>query len=566
MQPKNNPIGITALYCRLSRDDGADGDSNSISNQKRMLSKYAKEHGFDNTRFYVDDGYTGTNFNRPGFLKMLEDMDAGYVSTLIIKDMSRLGRDYLQSGYYTESYFPDRNIRFIAINDGVDSINGDNEFIPFRNIMNEMYARDISRKVRSAHRIRGNMGEPLGQPPYGYMKSPENKKKWIIDPPAAAVVRKIFRLFLEGKGIDTIARMMQEDGHLNCTAYWQSKGIGRGGKKVQPNPYKWKCSTISGILQRQEYCGDIINFKTTSRSFKNRRRIDNAPEDRVIFKDVHEPIISREDFEIVQKLAGNVKRRPPKPENGDKNIFCDLLYCADCGKKLWYHTNTNNSSIHYFSCSNYVKDYRGTCPTRHYIRVEGVEQVVVWELARLAAYLEEDEQAFVELLAKKSEKDAQMERKLLQNELQSSIARNEAVARLFEKLYEDNVTGKVTDEWFMQLSRKYELERMTLKEKINDLQIKLHDMDHHRKGRDRFVSIVRKLLEMEIITPAILRELIDRIEVYETQGTGKDKTQRIAIYYRFVGYLELPEGKINPNYTADLRRGVAVEYIPKIPA
>ena len=566
MQPKNNPIGITALYCRLSRDDGADGDSNSISNQKRMLSKYAKEHGFDNTRFYVDDGYTGTNFNRPGFLKMLEDMDAGYVSTLIIKDMSRLGRDYLQSGYYTESYFPDRNIRFIAINDGVDSINGDNEFIPFRNIMNEMYARDISRKVRSAHRIRGNMGEPLGQPPYGYMKSPENKKKWIIDPPAAAVVRKIFRLFLEGKGIDTIARMMQEDGHLNCTAYWQSKGIGRGGKKVQPNPYKWKCSTISGILQRQEYCGDIINFKTTSRSFKNRRRIDNAPEDRVIFKDVHEPIISREDFEIVQKLAGNVKRRPPKPENGDKNIFCDLLYCADCGKKLWYHTNTNNSNIHYFSCSNYVKDYRGTCPTRHYIRVEGVEQVVLRELARLAAYLEEDEEAFVELLAKKSEKDAQMERKLLQNELQSSIARNEAVARLFEKLYEDNATGKVTDDWFMQLSHKYELERAALKEKINDIQIKLHDMDHHKQGYERFVSIIRKLLDMEVLTFPILRELIDRIEVYEAEGTGKSRTQRIAIYYRFVGYLELPAGKINPHYTADLRRGVAIEYIPKQPA
>lgn len=566
MQPKNNPIGITALYCRLSRDDGADGDSNSISNQKRMLSKYAKEHGFDNTRFYVDDGYTGTNFNRPDFLKMLEDMDAGYVSTLIIKDVSRLGRDYLQSGYHTESYFPDRNIRFIAINDGVDSINGDNEFIPFRNIMNEMYARDISRKVRSAHRIRGNMGEPLGQPPYGYMKSPENKKKWIIDPTAAAVVRKIFRLFLEGKGIDTIARMMQEDGHLNCTAYWQSKGIGRGGKKVQPNPYKWKCSTISGILQRQEYCGDIINFKTTSRSFKNRRRIDNDPEDWVIFKDVHEPIISREDFEIVQKLAGNVKRRPPKPENGDKNIFCDLLYCADCGKKLWYHTNTNNSNIHYFSCSNYVKDYRGTCPTRHYIRVEGVEQVVIRELARLAAYLEEDEEAFVELLAKKSEKDAQMERKLLQNELQSSIARNEAVAHLFEKFYEDNANGKVTDDWFMQLSHKYDLERAALKEKINDIQIKLHDMDHHKQGHERFVSIIRKLLDMEVLTFPILRELIDRIEVYEAEGTGKNRTQRIAIYYRFVGYLELPAGKIDPHYTADLRRGVAIEYIPKQPA
>ena len=311
---------------------------------------------------------------------------------------------------------------------------------------------------------------------------------------------------------------------------------------------------------------DIINFKTTSRSFKNRRRIDNAPEDRVIFKDVHEPIISREDFEIVQKLAGNVKRRPPKPENGDKNIFCDLLYCADCGKKLWYHTNTNNSNIHYFSCSNYVKDYRGTCPTRHYIRVEGVEQVVIRELARLAAYLEEDEEAFVELLAKKSEKDAQMERKLLQNELQSSIARNEAVARLFEKLYEDNATGKVTDDWFMQLSHKYELERVALKERINEIQIKLHDMDHHKQGYERFVSIIRKLLDMEVLTFPILRELIDRIEVYEAEGTGKNRTQRVAIYYRFVGYLELPAGKINPHYTADLRRGVAIEYIPKQPA
>ena len=414
--------------------------------------------------------------------------------------------------------------------------------------------------------IRGNLGEPLGQPPFGYMKSPENKKKWIIDPPAAEVVRKVFPLYLPGKGIHTIARILQEDGHLTCTAYWQSKGIGRGGKKTQPNPYKWKGSTITKILGRQEYCGDIINFKTTSKSFKNRKRIDNNPEDYVVFKDVHEPIINREDFEAVQALLGNTKRRPPKAENGEKNLFSDILYCADCGSKLWYHTNTINKDIHYFSCSNYVKDYRGTCETRHYIRADAIEQVVILELARLARYLDEDEVAFVELLTKKSEKDALAEQKMLQDELQRSIARNEAVARLFEKLYEDNASGKVTDEWFMQLSHKYEVERMTLKQKINDLQIKLHDMDHHRKGRDRFVSIVRKLLEMEIITPAILRELIDRIEVYESQGTGKDKTQRIAIYYRFVGYLELPEGKINPNYTADLRRGVAVEYIPKIPA
>ena len=559
-------MGITALYCRLSRDDGMDGESNSIANQKRMLSKYAKENSFDNTRFYVDDGYTGTNFNRPGFQKMLEDIDAGFVTTVIIKDMSRLGRDYLQAGYYTETHFPDRGVRFIAINDYVDSANGENEFIPIRNIMNEMYARDISRKVRSAHRIRGNSGEPLGQPPYGYMKSPENKKRWIIDLEAAEVVRKIFRLFLNGKGIDTIARILQEDGHLNCTAYWQSKGIGRGGKKTQPNPYKWKNSTVAGILRRQEYCGDIINFKTYSKSFKNHKRFDNDPENWVVYKDVHEPIICREDFETTQKLVGNTKRRSPKQENGDKNMFCDLLYCADCGKKLWYHTNTVNKDIHYFSCSNYVKDYRGTCETRHYIRADAVEQVVMRELARLASYLQEDEQGFAEMLARKSEKDVVREQKTLQDELQRSIARNEAVVRLFEKLYEDNVTGKVTDEWFMQLSHKYEVERMTLKEKIANLQIQLRDLDSNKKGRERFVSIVRKLLEMDILTPTILRELIDHIDVYETEGTGRDRTQRIVIYYRFVGYLELPDGRINPNYKADLRRGVAVEYIPTIPA
>jgi len=215
---------------------------------------------------------------------MLDDIDSGYIATVIIKDMSRLGRDYLQVGYYTEKYFPERNIRFIAINDYVDSENGENEFVPFCNVMNEMYARDISRKVRSAHRIRGNAGEPLGQPPYGYIKSPENKKKWIIEPYAAGVVREIYRLFLEGKGMDTIARIMQDEGHLNCTSYWNARGINRGGKKTQLNPYKWKCSTISGILQRQEYCGDIINFKTYSKSFKNRNRLDNAPENRVIFK------------------------------------------------------------------------------------------------------------------------------------------------------------------------------------------------------------------------------------------------------------------------------------------
>jgi len=559
---KKEEAGITALYCRLSRDDGAEGDSNSIQNQKKLLQKWAKENGLGNTRCYVDDGYTGTNFNRPGFQQLLEDIEMGYVAVIIVKDMSRLGRDYLQVGYYTDTYFPDHNIRFIAVNDCVDSEDGENELAPFRNVMNEMYARDISRKVRSAHRIRGNSGEPLSQPPYGYIKSPENKKKWIIEPEAAAVVRDIFKMCLEGKGNDTIARILQERQILNCTAYWHARGVNRGGKKTQPNPYKWKFTTIEKILSRQEYCGDIVNFKTYSKSFKNKARSENPEENWVIFKNVHEPIIDRDTFEQVQKRIEKAKRRAPKPQNGEKNMFSDLLYCADCHSKLWFHVNTNNHDIHFFSCSNYAKDYRGSCPTRHYVRADAIEQVVMMELRRLAGYLKYDEDAFAELLARKTNQDILAEQKHAEEELQKSIVRNEQVAQLYEKLYEDNAVGKVTDEWFMQLSHKYEVERMELKEKIAGLRKRLANIGTMQQNKDHFIAAVRSFMEMNTLTAPLLRELIDHIDVYETEGVGKNRTQRIAIYYRFVGYLELPVDALQSHYKADTRQGVAVEYIP----
>ena len=333
---KKQLTSITALYCRLSRDDGTDKESNSIANQKKMLQSYARTHGLINTKVYADDGFTGTNFNRPDFQRMIDDIEMGYISTVIVKDMSRLGREYLQVGYYTEQYFPEHNIRFIAVNDGVDTTTGvdeSTELAPFRNVMNEFYARDISRKVRSAHATRGKAGEPLCQPPYGYMKDPQNRKRWIIDPDAAPIVKEIFKLYIDGNGIDTIARIMQEEGHLNCTSYWASKGINRGGKKEQPNPYKWKSTSVYNILKRQEYCGDVLNFKTHSKSFKNHRRIDNPKEDWLIFEDVHDPIIDRNTYNKVQKMLANTKHRAPKEENGPKSIFCDLLYCADCHKK-----------------------------------------------------------------------------------------------------------------------------------------------------------------------------------------------------------------------------------------
>lgn len=559
MQSKKKKSGITALYCRLSRDDGAAGDSNSIANQKKLLQKYAKEHSFGNTRYYVDDGYTGTNFNRPGFQKLLEDMDMGYVTVLIVKDMSRLGRDYLQVGYYTDTYFPDRDIRFIAINDCVDSADGENELAPFRNVMNEMYARDISRKVRSSHRLRGNAGEPLSQPPYGYLKSSENKKKWIVDPYAAAIVQDVFRMCLEGKGNETIARILQEQEILIPMAYWQSLGLNRGGKRVQPNPYKWSKSSIAKMLANQEYCGDVINFKTYSKSFKNKTRLENPEENWVIFRDVHEPIIDRETFERVQQLTENTKRRSPKPENGGKNMFADLLYCADCGSKLWFHVNTINKDIHFFSCSNYKTDTRGTCETRHYIRADAIEQVVLLELRKMARFLLSDEEKFADMLAQKTNADMQSEKRYMEAALQKAITRSEKVVLLCEKLYEDNAIGKVTDEWFMQMSHKYEVERMELKAKITELRDNLDSLGRMTQNKDRFIAAIRKFVEMEHLTAPLLRELIDKIVVYETEGTGKNRSQRIVIYYKFVGVIEIPE--CPSRYTADTRKGVAVNYV-----
>ncbi len=563
---KNNEIGMNALYCRLSRDDGVEGDSNSIANQKRLLSKYAKENGFSNTRYYVDDGYTGTNFNRPGFQKLLEDIEMGYVKTIIVKDMSRLGRDYLQVGYYTDTYFPDHNIRFIAINDCVDSADGENELAPFKNIMNEMYARDISRKVRSSHRLRGNAGEPLAQPPYGYIKSLENKKKWIIDPEAAEVVKSIFKMCLEGKGNETIARILQENKVMIPMAYWHSKGLPRGGKNTQPNPYKWCKTTVRKILTQQDYCGDIINFKTYSKSFKNKERIENPEENWVVFKNVHEPIIDRESFETVQKVIAKTKRRAPKKENAEKSIFSDLVYCADCGSKLWYRVNTTNKDIHYFACSNYKKDTRGTCETRHYIRADAIEQIVAMELKRMALFLKCDEEAFAKILSDKTNKEIAKERQLMEAELQKSIVRNETVARLYEKVYEDNASGKVTDEWFMELSHKYEVERMELKAKIANLRQRLQDMGTKEQNKDKFIKAIRRFMDMERLTAPLLRELIDRIEVYETEGVGKSRTQRIVIYYKFIGYIEIPDNEEFERVVLEARKGVAINYLTNISA
>lgn len=561
MQSKNkNQIGITALYCRLSRDDGTESESNSIGNQKKLLSQKAKEMGLTDTKYYVDDGYTGTNFNRPGFQQLIDDIEIGLVSAVMVKDLSRLGRDYVSVGNYTDSYFPEHNIRFIAVNDAIDSDEGESEIAPFKNILNEMYARDISKKIRSSHRLRGSMGEPLSQPPYGYMKSPENKKKWIIDPEAATVVKSIFKMCLDGKGNETIARELQESEVLIPMAYWQSKGLNRGGKKTQTNPYKWCKTTVQKILSQQEYCGDIINFKTYSKSFKNKTRYENSKENWAVFKDVNEPIIDRETFETVQKFISKIKRRAPKKENGERSIFNGLIYCGDCHSKMRYHTSTSNKEIHYFTCSDNKVDYRGKCPGRHYVRADALEKVVKLELRRLVEMLEIDESYFAQLLLRKNDEEREKDKKFLETELQKAIARSGTVSQLYEKLYEDNVIGKVSDEWFVELSHKYEKERMNLKAKIADTRHKIEELKNNNSEYEKFISAIRRFMQMDNLTSPLLRELIDHIDIFETEGTGKSRTQRIVIYYRFIGYIELPN-TTKQTHIADTRKGVAVEYI-----
>lgn len=561
MQSKNkNQIGITALYCRLSRDDGTESESNSIGNQKKLLSQKAKEMGLTDTKYYVDDGYTGTNFNRPGFQQLIDDIEIGLVSAVMVKDLSRLGRDYVSVGNYTDSYFPEHNIRFIAVNDAIDSDEGESEIAPFKNILNEMYARDISKKIRSSHRLRGSMGEPLSQPPYGYMKSPENKKKWIIDPEAATVVKSIFKMCLDGKGNETIARELQENKVLIPMAYWRSKGLNRGGKKTQTNPYKWCKTTIQKILSQQEYCGDIINFKTYSKSFKNKTRYENSKENWAVFKDVNEPIIDRETFETVQKFISKTKRRTPKKENGERSIFNGLVYCGDCHSKMRYHTSTSNKEIHYFTCSDNKVDYRGKCPGRHYVRADALEEVVKLELRRLVEMLEIDESYFAQLLLRKNDEEREKDKKFLESELQKAITRSNTVSQLYEKLYEDNVIGKVSDEWFIELSHKYEKERMDLKAKIADTRHKIEELKNNNSEYEKFISAIRRFMQMDNLTSPLLRELIDHIDIFETEGTGKSRTQRIVIYYRFIGYIELPN-TAKQTHIADTRKGVAVEYI-----
>ena len=544
--------GITALYERLSQEDKLEGESNSIANQKKILERYCREHGITAYRHYdEDDGYSGTNFNRPGFQHMLADIKAGKIKRVIVKDMSRFGRDYLQVGFYTDMLFPDFGVHFIAVNDGVDSTRGENEFTAIRNVFNEMYARDTSKKIRATWQSKGKSGEHLTTiPPYGYMKDPDNKKKWIIDEEAAAVVQQIFALCVSGMGPTQIAKWLEKHEIYNPTAYSQAKGRPVTNKPTA-NPYKWTNETVSRTLERIEYLGHTVNFKTRKQSYKSKKKLWNDPSEWVIFENTQPPIVEESVFLIVQNIRRS-RRRPTKM--GDMGIFSGLLYCAECGGKMYQCRATNfTEEQKYFICSTYRKG-KDLCTT-HSIKNVVLHEIVLRNLREAIEYVTQYEAEFIQEAAdsRLRERDAEFSRK--RETLSRAESRIAELDNLFKHLYEDNVTGKLSDERFIKMSRDYELEQENLKSMAEVLREEIKQQEKQKTNVKAFISVVKKYTDMQELDASILREFIDRIEVSHTDK--KSKTREITIVYNFIGAFDFERAKEKAQNTTEKQQRTA---------
>lgn len=561
---KKTALGTAALYCRLSRDDNMDNESNSISNQKKILQKAAKDKGYTDTIFFVDDGITGTTMKRPGFQKMIAAIEAGYISAVFVKDLSRLGRNYIEVGKLTEEFFPLHDVRLVAVSDGVDSDEGEDDVTPFKNIMNEYYAKDISKKRRIVNKMKGNAGIPLSPPPYGYIKNPDDPRFWVVDPVAADVVRRIYRMALEGYGLAETAAALGADGIVNPTYYWRSKGTSRGGSKSTLEPTKWGHTTIKKILTTQEYCGDVINFKSYSKSYKMKRRIENPEENRAIFLNVHEAIIDRPTWEKVQALKAGTRRKRPTVTQ-EPSAFSGVMKCPECGGNLNFHFNQNNHDIKFFSCQNHNSGLR-KCSSTHYIRLDFLEQVVLYEVHRLACFANEYENDFIKAMVGRSAKVAENERVRKKRELDGLLARDRELDTLFERLYEDNVSGKIDDARFAKMAKRYEQEQGENAGRIKALRLEVKKLEEKRMDVDDFLETVRHYTNAAKITKRMVAELIDHIEVYPAVKEDGVTNQRVTIHYNCIGAFEVPDRRKIPerDILLETRKGVALSYAPAV--
>ena len=531
---------ITALYPRLSHEDELQGESNSISNQKRILETYAKQNGFSNLRWYTDDGYSGANFQRPGFQAMLADIEAGKVGTVIVKDMSRLGRNYLQVGMYTEMIFPQKNVRFIAINDGVDSAQGENDFAPLRNIFNEWLVRDTSKKIKAVKRSKGMSGKPItSKPVYGYLMGED--ENFIIDEEAAPVVRQIYSLCLAGNGPTKIARMLTEQ-QIPTPGTLEYRRTGSTRRYHPGYECKWATNTVVHLLENREYTGCLVNFKTEKPSYKLKHSIENPPEKQAVFENHHEPIIDRETWERVQELRKQRKRPNRYDEVG---LFSGILFCADCGSVMYqqrYQTDKRKQDC--YICGSYKK--RTADCTAHFIRTDLLTAGVLSNLRKVTSYAAKHEARFMKLLIEQNEDGDRRRNAAKKKELETAEKRISELSAIFKRLYEDSVTGRISDERFTELSADYEAEQKELKERAAKLREELSKVQEATENAEKFMNVVRRHTTIEELTPTLLREFVEKIVVHESvaldgKRRGKLRRQEIEIYYSFVGKVELPD-------------------------
>lgn len=537
---KETDTGITALYCRLSQDDGNVGDSDSIINQKKILAEYAERNGYTPYQFYIDDGFSGTNFERPQFKQMIEDAKKGTVKRIICKDLSRFGRDYIKVGLYTEFIFPDKDIHFIAVNDDVDSnVQKDNDLAPFKNLFNEWYARDTSKKIKAVKKAKGLAGEHMScVAPYGYRKNPDNPKEWLIDEESAEVVREIFRLCVDGYGPRRIANILTERKILIPSAYALEKGY--AVRNIIPkNPCQWSSTVVVNVLERMDYLGHTVNFKTHRKSYKQKKKIENDKSEWKIFENTHEPIIDKSTFDIVQKIRAN-RKRPTKM--GEMPMFSGILYCADCGKKLSFHRRANDPDTkHNFVCSNYRSDTHNC--SMHYIRNVVVEQLVLENLREVVSYVKAYEDEFVQMVMDADIKQKSKELAKKKRVLSDKEKRYTQLDGLFQRIYEDNVSGKLSDERFVKLSQGYEAEQKDLQSEIEALRMELSQEEQQSVNVKSFLSTVKKYTEIPELTSEIVHEFIDRIIVHEADKSSGKRIQEIEIIYNHIGVFD--RSKVN---------------------
>ena len=535
-------IKYTALYERLSRDDEMQGESNSIVNQKRYLEEYAQAQGFKNIRHFTDDGYSGTNFKRPGFQKMIAAIEAGEIDVVCVKDLSRFGRDYLKVGFYTEIMFPEKGVRFIAINNSVDSANPtENDFTPFLNIMNEWYAKDTSNKIRTIFRSRMQDGKRCsGAIPYGYRRDPEDKYHLLIDEEAAKVVRRIYQMVIDGMGSQAIANQLTADNVLIPSAYLEQSEHGESRNHSYHDPCRWNCTAVSYILDKQEYMGHTVLGKTICENFKTKKRRKARPDELIIFENTHEPIIDAETWHLVQKLRRRTRR---KLANGSySHRLSGLVYCADCGKRLSYSSPQSQhrpdgktyDADSSFRCPTYKSMY-GEC-TMHYIKSSTLDKLVDEAVRKIARYVLRNEQAFLEqvrVLTSADQKHTQSEDK---KELVNIKKRIAELDNYIKRLYEGNASGKIPDRQFEKLMAQYDSEQQELEERVKEIEVSIHEIQQESENGQQFVRLVQKYRDLTEIDQTALNEFIDKVVVHEaTGGRTADRSQQIDIYFNFIG-------------------------------